>query len=173
MVSRNIYLQLVFRIVLIVLTVVVTTYLFFKGNYVGCAIGILILIGQTSALINYVNQTNRKIAYFFDAIKNEDFTLRFPEKLSVKSLEELNHSLNMLNSMIQDIHLKKTGARAVLSRNSAASGYWDFYHQSQGSYSFCQSHRSGFVQLQALEPRKATQSSGYGTIPTLSKSGPI
>ncbi|PIB38202.1 sensor histidine kinase [Maribacter sp. 4G9] len=107
MVSRNIYLQLVFRIVLIVLTVVVTTYLFFKGNYVGCGIGILILIGQTSALINYVNQTNRKIAYFFDAIKNEDFTLRFPEKLSVKSLEELNHSLNMLNSMIQDIHLKK------------------------------------------------------------------
>ncbi|RRQ50384.1 histidine kinase [Maribacter algicola] len=107
MVSRNIYLQLVFRIVLIVLTVVVSTYLFFKGNYVGCGIGILILIGQTSALINYVNQTNRKIAYFFDAIKNEDFTLRFPEKLSVKSLEELNHSLNMLNSMIQDIHLKK------------------------------------------------------------------
>lgn len=107
MVSRNIYLQLVFRIVLIVLTVIVSTYLYFKGNYVGCGIGILILIGQTTALINYVNQTNRKIAYFFDAIKNEDFTLRFPEKLSVKSLEELNHSLNMLNSMIQDIHLKK------------------------------------------------------------------
>ena len=62
---------------------------------------------QTAFLIRYVNQTNRKIAYFFDAIKNEDFTLRFPEKLSVKSLEELNHSLNMLNIMIQDIHLKK------------------------------------------------------------------
>ncbi|WP_234999653.1 sensor histidine kinase [Maribacter arcticus] len=59
------------------------------------------------SLVFYVNQTNRKIAYFFDAIKNEDFTLRFPEKLSVKSMEELNHSLNMLNSMIQDIHLKK------------------------------------------------------------------
>lgn len=69
--------------------------------------GVLILVAQIVSLINYVNQTNRKIAYFFDAIKNEDFTLRFPEKLSVKSLEELNHSLNMLNSMIQDIHLKK------------------------------------------------------------------
>ncbi|ASV30537.1 sensor histidine kinase [Maribacter cobaltidurans] len=107
MVSRNIYLQLVFRIGLIVLTVVLSTYLFFKESYVGCGIGVLIIIAQTTALINYVNQTNRKIAYFFDAIKNEDFTLRFPEKLSVKSLEELNHSLNMLNSMIQDIHLKK------------------------------------------------------------------
>ncbi|MGC1514822.1 MAG: ATP-binding protein, partial [Maribacter sp.] len=66
-----------------------------------------IFIGQAYGLIYFVNQTNRKIAYFFDAIKNEDFTLRFPEKLSVKSLEELNHSLNMLNAMIQDIHLKK------------------------------------------------------------------
>ena len=67
----------------------------------------MLLIFLTAYLIHYVNQTNRKIAYFFDAIKNEDFTLRFPEKLTVKSLEELNHSLNMLNAMIQDIHLKK------------------------------------------------------------------
>jgi two-component system, NtrC family, nitrogen regulation sensor histidine kinase NtrY len=107
MVSRNIYLQLVFRILVIVLTVVISTYLYFKQNYLGCGIGALVLVGQTIALINFVNQTNRKIAYFFDAIKNEDFTLRFPEKLSVRSLEELNHSLNMLNAMIQDIHLKK------------------------------------------------------------------
>ncbi len=107
MVSRNIYLQLVFRIVFVAVTVVISTYFFFKGQYIIGAMGVLILVAQIVSLINYVNQTNRKIAYFFDAIKNEDFTLRFPEKLSVKSLEELNHSLNMLNSMIQDIHLKK------------------------------------------------------------------
>lgn len=107
MVSRNIYLQLVFRIIFIVVTVVIATYFFFNKQYILGSIGVLVLIAQTASLINYVNQTNRKIAYFFDAIKNEDFTLRFPEKLSVKSLEELNHSLNMLNSMIQEIHLKK------------------------------------------------------------------
>lgn len=107
MVSRNIYLQLILRIIFIVIVVVVSTYLFFNEQYIAAGIGVLFLISLTVSLINYVNQTNRKIAYFFDAIKNEDFTLRFPEKLSVKSLEELNHSLNMLNSMIQDIHLKK------------------------------------------------------------------
>ncbi len=107
MVSRNIYLQLVFRIIFVAVTIVIATYFFFQGQYIIGSIGLLIIIGQIVSLINYVNQTNRKIAYFFDAIKNEDFTLRFPEKLSVKSLEELNHSLNMLNSMIQDIHLKK------------------------------------------------------------------
>ncbi|MFD0798925.1 sensor histidine kinase [Maribacter chungangensis] len=107
MVSRNIYLQLVFRVILMTLTIIISTYFFFNDHYVAGGIGAIIMIFQTGALIEYVNQTNRKIAYFFDAIKNEDFTLRFPEKLSVKSLEELNHSLNMLNSMIQDIHLKK------------------------------------------------------------------
>ncbi len=82
-------------------------FLYFQERYIMSAILCILLVVQTTLLIQYINQTNRKIAYFFDAIKNEDFTLRFPEKLSVKSLKELNHSLNMLNAMIQDIHLKK------------------------------------------------------------------
>ena len=107
MVSRHIYLQLIFRIVLISVSAVGVSFFFFDSQYILAALLLVLLVLQTSFLIHYVNQTNRKIAYFFDAIKNEDFTLRFPEKLSVKSLEELNHSLNMLNSMIQEIHLKK------------------------------------------------------------------
>jgi len=107
MVSKSIYYQLVLRIILIATCALLTMFLFFKEQYLLCVILSLVFIGQTYGLIHYVNQTNRKIAYFFDAIKNEDFTLRFPEKLSVKSIEELNHSLNMLNNMIQDIHLKK------------------------------------------------------------------
>ncbi len=107
MVSRNIYIELILRIVLISATALGAGFLFFDGQYILAALLLIMLALQTYFLIHYVNQTNRKIAYFFDAIKNEDFTLRFPEKLSVKSLEELNHSLNMLNSMIQEIHLKK------------------------------------------------------------------
>ncbi|SHI35150.1 sensor histidine kinase [Pseudozobellia thermophila] len=107
MVSRHIHLQLILRTVLLTLTSLGLGFLFFDGRYVLCALALVLLIVQTYFLIYYVNQTNRKIAYFFDAIKNEDFTLRFPEKLSVRSLKELNHSLNTLNSMIQDIHLKK------------------------------------------------------------------
>ncbi len=107
MVSRNIYLQLVVRICLLCLTALLVAFLFFSDNYILSVLALMLLIVQTVLLINYTNHTNRKIAYFFDAIKNEDFTLRFPEKLSLKSLEELNHSLNMLNSMIQDIHIKK------------------------------------------------------------------
>lgn len=107
MVSRHIYLQLAVRIILIALSAVGMAFYFFNGQYILSAVLLLLMVIQTVYLITYVNQTNRKIAYFFDAIKNEDFTLRFPEKLSVKSLEELNHSLNMLNAMIQDIHIRK------------------------------------------------------------------
>ncbi len=107
MVSRHIYWQLVFRILLISAAALGSGFFFFDRQYLLSILVFSFLVLQTVFLIHYVNQTNRKIAYFFDAIKNEDFTLRFPEKLSVKSLEELNHSLNMLNAMVQDIHLKK------------------------------------------------------------------
>ncbi|MFS4454711.1 sensor histidine kinase [Maribacter sp. 2304DJ31-5] len=107
MVSRNIYVQTIVRIIFITFTALLSAYFFFREQYIAFAIALIVLIFQTAYLISFVNQTNRKIAYFFDAIKNEDFTLRFPEKLSVKSLKELNHSLNMLNIMIQDIYLKK------------------------------------------------------------------
>lgn len=107
MVSRSIYWQLIFRVVLLAVTAVGMAFVYFQQRYILSAFLLIVLVVQTYLLIQYINQTNRKIAYFFDAIKNEDFTLRFPEKLSVKSLEELNHSLNMLNVMIQDIHLKK------------------------------------------------------------------
>lgn len=107
MVSKSIYYQLVFRIIFIAASAFLLAFLFFKEHYLIFGIFCALFIWQSYSLIRYVNQTNRKIAYFFDAIKNEDFTLRFPEKLSVKSLEELNHSLNTLNSMIQGMHLKK------------------------------------------------------------------
>ncbi|MCK0145318.1 ATP-binding protein [Arenibacter sp. F26102] len=106
MVSKNFYFQTIGRVLLISITAVLIAFLLYREKYVLAAITLAILVFQTYHLIRYVNETNRKIAYFFDAIKNEDFTLRFPEKLSVKSLEELNHSLNMLNEMIQKIHLK-------------------------------------------------------------------
>ena len=89
MVSRNIYLQLVVRICLLCLTALLVAFLFFSDNYILSVLTLMLLAVQTVLLINYTNHTNRKIAYFFDAIKNEDFTLRFPEKLSLKSLEEL------------------------------------------------------------------------------------
>ena len=106
MVSKNFYFQTIGRVIFITATSLMLAFLLARENYVFGILTLIALVFQAYYLIRYVNETNRKIAYFFDAIKNEDFTLRFPEKLTLKSLEELNHSLNMLNEMIQKIHLK-------------------------------------------------------------------
>ena len=44
--------------------------------------------------------------YFFDAIKNEDSTLSFPEKTNNKTIIELNKSLNKVNKQIQQINIE-------------------------------------------------------------------
>lgn len=94
------------RIIFITLYAIAASYFFFEKLYILSVIANILLVAQTYSVIYLVNQTNKKITYLFDAIKNEDFTLRFPEKLSVKSSKELNQSLNMINSMIKAIHLK-------------------------------------------------------------------
>lgn len=106
MASRNFYYQLLRRVVFITLWASCAAYFFFDKKYEWCALFVVLLIIQTFSLIKYVNHTNRKISYFFESIKNEDFTLRFPEYGNIKSLKQLNKSLNMLNDMIHKIHLK-------------------------------------------------------------------
>src|SRR5690606_24401363 len=75
-------------------------------RYFGLVFCTVLLAIQVYALITFINSTNRKIAYFFDAIRNEDFTLRFPERVSIKSFKELNQSLNRVNGLIQEVHLQ-------------------------------------------------------------------
>ncbi|AWX44440.1 Histidine kinase [Flagellimonas maritima] len=106
MASRNFYVQLIFRVVLMALTALAFAFSAIELWYFSIVFSLIFLVGQVYSLITFINSTNRKIAYFFDAIRNEDFTLRFPEKVSIKSFKELNQSLNRVNSLIQEIHLE-------------------------------------------------------------------
>jgi len=106
MASRNFYFQLILRVLLIAATSVLMAISFVNQWYLTMGLLVLMLVAQTYSLIAFINSTNRKIAYFFDAIKNEDFTLRFPEKVSIKSFKELNRSLNRVNGLIQEVHLQ-------------------------------------------------------------------
>lgn len=65
--------------------------------------------------IKYVNGINRKLAYFFDAVKNEDTTLKFPVNTRNKSLNMLHQSLNGVNKMIADIKIKNENNEKFLS----------------------------------------------------------
>ena len=106
MASRNFYLQLIARVFILTATAVAFAFSIAYQEYVLTAIASLLLIAQVFGMLKFINSTNRKIAYFFDAIKNEDFTLRFPEKVEIKSFKELNQSLNRVNSLIQEVHIE-------------------------------------------------------------------
>ncbi len=106
MASRNFYIQLIFRILFFCATALGFAFFVLKESHVLSGLFLILITLQVVLLIQFINHTNRKIAYFFESVKNEDFTLRFPEQVHVKSLKELNRSLNMLNEKIQEIHLK-------------------------------------------------------------------
>lgn len=106
MASRHFYIQLIIRVLFITLTALVLAFAVADRGYFTSALFVLLLVVQVYVLITFINSTNRKIAYFFDAIRNEDFTLRFPERVSIKSFKELNQSLNRVNGLIQEVHLQ-------------------------------------------------------------------
>ncbi len=58
------------------------------------------------SVISNFNQSNRQIAFFFEAIRNEDSSLKFPTSIRQKSLRHLYQSLNNLNDRINEIKLQ-------------------------------------------------------------------
>lgn len=58
------------------------------------------------SIIHNFNQSNRQIAFFFEAIRNEDASLKFPTSIRQKSLRHLYTSLNDLNEKINEIKLQ-------------------------------------------------------------------
>lgn len=106
MISQRLYIQLIIRIILLSVTALALSFLFVKELYAFSFLVFLVFLLQIILLIQNLNHTNRKIAYFFNSIKNEDFTLRFPENSGLKSFDALHQSLNMLNDVMQKVHLK-------------------------------------------------------------------
>jgi len=107
MISKNLFLQIFFRVLLLVLFSLLLGWLIFeKGEYIFSIVITIIIVIQTSNLVRFMNITNRRLHYFFDAVQNEDATLLFPEQTTNKTLLELNRSLNKVNSQIQQIHME-------------------------------------------------------------------
>ncbi|MCK3682917.1 ATP-binding protein [Maribellus sp. YY47] len=104
MVSRHINRQIITRVILLTGNALLLSWVLLGAAvYVLVGFLFLVLVFQVIELINFLNRTNRKIAYFFDAIRNEDSTLNFPEHNGNKSLNELNSSLNKVNELIKQI----------------------------------------------------------------------
>jgi two-component system nitrogen regulation sensor histidine kinase NtrY len=104
MASNNFYRNIIFRSCFLALTALLIGWLFFDKNSLILGIfAALIFVFQVVEIIHFLNRTNTKIAFFFDAIRNDDSTLNFPVNTGNKSLNELNFSLNKVNVLIRNI----------------------------------------------------------------------
>lgn len=105
--SRYFYLRTLFYILLLIGFSGLAVWLFFQNVawvfWVLTAIGIVVSAIQILGSFDTIQQ---KIAYFFNAVENEDSTLYYSEKVAHKPLRELHKSLNRINLIIKDAKLK-------------------------------------------------------------------
>ncbi len=107
MASRNLYLNIIIRCTFIAFTALLAGWFLYSRQATAVGIFILLIfILQVVWLVAYLNRTNSQIAFFFEAVKNEDSTLRFPVKTGNKALNDLNSSLNRINELIKTIRFE-------------------------------------------------------------------
>lgn len=104
MVSRNLYFRIIIRVCLLAVTALLIAWLIFDSKvYLFAGFLAIIFAVEVIELIHFFNRTNQKIAFFFDAIRNDDSTLKFPERTGNEAMNELNASLNNVNELIKHI----------------------------------------------------------------------
>jgi two-component system, NtrC family, nitrogen regulation sensor histidine kinase NtrY len=100
-------LNILIRIILLVLVSTGTGFAVAAGEPLYTIITIVIvLIIQIINLAFYINRVNVNINYFFEAVKNEDFSLTFPVYKGDKILKNISKNLTRINRQIQQIHVE-------------------------------------------------------------------
>lgn len=106
MISKNLYINIIVRVLLIVFFAVLSGWLIAVQQsllLVSACISAIPIV--TVNLIYFLNMTNRRLSYFFESIQNEDSTLSFPVVAQNKTIMELNQSLNKVNQQIQKLKI--------------------------------------------------------------------
>ena len=99
--SRHIYWAILLRILLILATSGTGLWLIISQR--GIIIGTLLIICslfQIGGIVTYLNNINRKLRLFFDAIEDRDNTFSYPEQGINEEQQQLNRSLNRINALL-------------------------------------------------------------------------
>jgi nitrogen fixation/metabolism regulation signal transduction histidine kinase len=107
MISRNLYFQLVFRVLLVTIFALAAAWAFTLANSILLSIVCLFFeLLVVLNLIKYLNTTNRKMGYFLESVSNNDSTLLFPTNISGKPIRELYQGLSKINEQIQQLKIE-------------------------------------------------------------------
>jgi two-component system, NtrC family, nitrogen regulation sensor histidine kinase NtrY len=107
MIYNKFNISILFRLLCFAITTAALTYVVLVQYIPLLALFFTIVsIFEAISFVRFFNGVNRKLSYFFDAIRNEDTTLKFPENIKNKSVLGLHKSLNNLNKAIATIKIK-------------------------------------------------------------------
>lgn len=107
MISRNLYLNLLVRVLFIVILSLLSGYLLAEDKSLRILIVCLsVLVILTASLISFLNSTNKKIKYFFDSVRNDDSNLYFPVEEKNQTLRQIYRSMNNVNGQIQKLKIE-------------------------------------------------------------------
>lgn len=107
MISKNLYLNLLVRVLLIVILSILSGYLIASGKSLRISlISLVTMTILTVNLITFLNATNKKIKYFFDSVKNDDSNLFFPVDEKNMTVREIYRNMNKVNEQIQKLKIE-------------------------------------------------------------------
>ena len=82
MISRNFYVQIIFRVALLVAAALCAGFAVASESNFIAFVCLATIIPVVINLIQLLNITNRKMSYFLESIQNNDSTLIFPTQIS-------------------------------------------------------------------------------------------
>ena len=107
MMSKNLYINIIIRISLIVSLAVLLGYFITKDQpFLYSLICFPLIILLTKSILSYLDNTNKRIRYFFDSIRNDDSNITFQIDKKNKTLRELYQSMNKVNQQIQKLKIE-------------------------------------------------------------------
>lgn len=98
--------RLFYFLLIIIALSVGTFYLLLIGQYLLAGIGLCLLAVYITKTLRFYNSINRKLAYFFESIENDDFSLSFIIKKGTSSEKFLNYMLNKIKRIIQKTRIE-------------------------------------------------------------------
>ena len=87
---------------LLIVLVVATCYLLSEGEYIPGVATSILAVGRCFRVVWNVRSVNRKLAYFFQALENDDYSIHFPEYGGSHSERFLNGVLNRIKDILQN-----------------------------------------------------------------------
>ena len=119
MYSKSLFSAVLFRIILIIISsfAFISIIPYLHKEYYLSLIGIgFLIIYQVYNLVHYVNKTNRKLAHFFNSVRNEDSVLTHSSEYKGEIFDSLSASLNELNTTIGE--MRRQNARQSIFLNN-------------------------------------------------------